>query len=131
VSAYAPDCCPNYLKPEHQTRLQAHADRITMHTTTITRFLRQHPGQYTHFLLLDHQDWLAGHDPAALVEEWEQILSNSRRGAKILLRSAAAMLEFLPAFVLSALRFFPERTEAPHRQDRVGTYRSLHLAEVL
>lgn len=131
TGSYSPTCAPNYLKAEHQAHLQSYADHIHLHTTTITDFLRREPGKYSHFLLLDHQDWLAGHDPVALAEEWEQILNNSRPGTKILLRSAAATLDFLPAFVQTALRFFPERTEPLHRQDRVGTYSSLHLAEVI
>jgi S-adenosylmethionine-diacylglycerol 3-amino-3-carboxypropyl transferase len=81
-------------------------------------------------VLLDHQDWLAYHDPAALREEWELIFANSRPGAKVLLRSAGLNLDFVPEDIRARLRFFPERTEALHRTDRVGTYGSLHFAEI-
>jgi S-adenosylmethionine-diacylglycerol 3-amino-3-carboxypropyl transferase len=79
---------------------------------------------------LDHQDWLAWHDTDLLLEEWEEIFQNSRKGAKILLRSAGPDLRFLPEIVTARLRFFPELTQPLHQQDRVGTYGSLHLAEV-
>jgi len=46
------------------------------------------------------------------------------------MRSAAEELEFLPETVRSSLKFFPELTEPLHKQDRVGTYGSLHFAEV-
>ena len=37
--------------------------------------------------------------PAALAEEWELILANSRPGTRILLRSAGLDLSFVPANV--------------------------------
>lgn len=130
TGSYTAGCCPNYLKEEHFALLRANANRIHSHTTSLTEFLKGYPGPYSHYVLLDHQDWLAWHDPAALAEEWRLILANSRPGSKILMRSAAEKLEFLPDSVRPALKFFPELTEPLHRQDRVGTYGSLHLAEV-
>jgi S-adenosylmethionine-diacylglycerol 3-amino-3-carboxypropyl transferase len=105
--------------------------RLKTYTTTVSNFLREHPGQYTHFVLLDHQDWLAAHDTAALLEEWELILANSAPGAKIIMRSAGLDLSFVPPHVLSRVRFFPERTLPLHQLDRVGTYGSFHYGEVL
>jgi S-adenosylmethionine-diacylglycerol 3-amino-3-carboxypropyl transferase len=131
TGSYTPTCCPNYLKPEHLESLRTRARRIQLHTSTVTEFLRRHPGRYTHFVLLDHQDWLANHNQQALVEEWEQILRNSQPGAKILFRSAGATLDFLPNEVKAALRFHAEQCEPLHQMDRVGTYRSLYLAEVV
>ncbi len=131
TGSYTLGCCPNYLKQENLPALQARVDRLKSHTTTVSNFLREHPGSYTHFVLLDHQDWLAAHDTAALLDEWELILANSAAGAKILMRSAGLDLSFVPQSVRARLRFFPERTEALHQLDRVGTYGSLHFAEVL
>ncbi len=73
---YEPHCCPNYRTPGNFPTIANNASRVTMHTSTISNFLREHPGEYTHFVLLDHQDWLAAHDPAALRDEWELILQN-------------------------------------------------------
>ncbi len=131
TGAYTPQCCPHYLKPENFDRLRRGINRITAHTCTLTAFLHRHPGPYSHFVLLDHQDWLAWHQPRILAEEWQAIFANSRPGTKILMRSAGFDLSFLPAEALARLRFFPERTEPLHKLDRVGTYASLHLAEVV
>jgi S-adenosylmethionine-diacylglycerol 3-amino-3-carboxypropyl transferase len=131
TGSYTMSCCPNYLRAENQSVLASRAGRVRPHTCSITRFLRENPGAYTHYVLLDHQDWLAWHDPKALREEWELILANSRPGTRILLRSAALELDFIPADITARLRFFPELTAPLHPLDRVGTYGSLSFAEVL
>ena len=131
TGSYTLSCCPNYLREENLALLGARADRVRAHTCTVSQFLRQNPGVYTHFVLLDHQDWLAHHDPAALAEEWALIFANSRPGTRILLRSAGLDLSFVPEAVRARLRFQPERTAKLHLTDRVGTYGSLHFAEVI
>ena len=130
TGSYTMDCCPNYLRKVHQPALMERSGRVKTHTCTVTQFLHKNPGVYSHYVLLDHQDWLAWHDPAALLEEWELILANSRRDTKILMRSAGLDLAFVPESVHARLRFFPEVTEPMHLTDRVGTYGSLHFAEV-
>jgi S-adenosylmethionine-diacylglycerol 3-amino-3-carboxypropyl transferase len=131
TGSYTTECCPNYLRKENLPLLQANADRVHLYTTTVTDFLKENPGKYTHFVLLDHQDWLAGHAPEALAEEWEEIFANSAPGATILMRSAGITNDFLPPEVRSRLRFRPDLTEPLHATDRVGTYGSLHFAEIL
>lgn len=130
TGSYTADCCPGYLDPKNFPILRQHLDRIQVHTATVTEFLQAHPGVYSHFILLDHQDWLAWHDTQALLEEWRRIFQNSQPGTRILLRSAGPDLSFLPETVAARLRFFPELTQPLHLIDRVGTYGSLHLAEV-
>ena len=130
TGAYTERCCPNYLREENFNHLRTHLDRVHSHDATVSAFLHAHPGQYSHFILLDHQDWLACHQPQALDEEWRLILANSRPGSRILLRSASGDVNFLPDWTRQALRFFPALTEPLHLQDRVGTYGSLHFAEV-
>lgn len=130
TGSYTLGCCPNYLKQQNLPMLQQRSRRLKTYTTTVANFLREHPGQYSHFVLLDHQDWLAAHDTVALREEWELILANSAPGAKVLMRSASHGIDFVPQVVRDRLRFFPERTEALHQLDRVGTYGSLHFGEV-
>ncbi len=131
TGSYTLGCCPNYLKQDNLSALKSRVDRLKSYTTTLSGFLREYPGRYTHFVLLDHQDWLAAHDVEALRDEWELILSNSAPGAKILMRSAGVNLDFIPEAIRARVRFFPDRTEALHQLDRVGTYGSLHFAEVL
>jgi len=128
---YERNCCPNYLKQENLPALARNPNRVTMHTSTVSNFLREHPGEYTHFVLLDHQDWLAAHDPAALRDEWELILQNSAPNVRILMRSAGVSVDFIPADIRARLRFHPRLTDEQHALDRVGTYGSTHLAEVL
>ncbi len=131
TGSYTLSCCPNYLREENLAPLAARTHRIHPHTCTVSQFLKQNPGVYSHYVLLDHQDWLAHHAPEALAEEWKLIFANSRPGTRILMRSAGMDLSFVPADVRSRLRFFPERTEPLHKIDRVGTYGSMHFAEVL
>ena len=130
LGSYSLDCCPNYLKRESFEKLGALSSRISRHTSTISEFLRQNPGTYSHFILLDHQDWLAGFAPAALREEWELIFSNSRPGTKVLLRSAGITLDFIPEDIRARLKWRPDLTEPLHSKDRVGTYGSLHMGEI-
>ena len=130
TGSYTSECCPGYLRADYLQTLQKRIARVRLYNTSVTRFLQNNPGEYTHFILLDHQDWLAWHNTDALLGEWSQIFRNSRPGSRILMRSAGPDLSFLPATVTSRLRFFPDLTQPLHHQDRVGTYGSLHLAEV-
>ncbi|MBY0504088.1 MAG: BtaA family protein [Bryobacteraceae bacterium] len=131
TGSYTKACCPNYLREEHQPALRARSGNIHTYTTTVAKFLRQHPGVYSHYVLLDHQDWLASHDVEGLREEWDLILRNSRPGTRILMRSAGPRIDFLPTAALERLRLFPEVAREMHQLDRVGTYGSTLLAEVL
>lgn len=130
MGSYTLDCCPNYLRRENVETLGALLSRVTISAASIAGFLRARPGCYSHYLLLDHQDWLAWHDPVALREEWELILLNSRPGTRIVLRSAGLDANFIPADIREKLIFRPDLTGPLHCTDRVGTYGSLHLAEV-
>ena len=55
LGEYSEGCCPNYLLPENFGTLKARVGRLQTHTATLSQFLSQNPGQYTHFVLLDHQ----------------------------------------------------------------------------
>jgi S-adenosylmethionine-diacylglycerol 3-amino-3-carboxypropyl transferase len=127
---YTPECCPNYLKSENHALLKQETSKIRTHTTTITNFLDRNPAKYSHYVLLDHQDWLAANDHAALVAEWEAILKNSQKGTRILLRSAASEVDFFPEFVHQQVFFEKEKTADMHKLDRVGTYGSVYLGIV-
>jgi len=130
TGSYTRDCCPNYLRRKHFDKLHQLVKTLQTHTTTLLDFLKRHPGNYSHFILLDHQDWMADARPDILAEEWQQILDNSAQGARILFRSAGSSLSFLPDFVFEAIEFNPEITQAAHQKDRVGTYESTHLGIV-
>lgn len=129
--SYTPTCSPNYVKTESYPLLKNNVNRVKTHTCTLTTFLKENPSTYSHYILLDHQDWLAWNLPEALQEEWDIILKNSKKGTKILMRSASTTLDFVPENIRGRVRFHPELTESLHKTDRVGTYGSLHMGEVL
>ena len=105
-------------------------ERVRTHTATLSAFLEQNPGQYTHYILLDHQDWMAAHDRPALSEEWDLILKNSAPNAKILMRSAAHQVDFIPEFVYQKVTFDHPKAAESARIDRVGTYASVLFGAV-
>ncbi len=126
---YTEACCPNYLRAANLECLRERRDRVHLHTMSFSDFLHTAQRPLTHFVLLDHQDWLHAHDVAALELEWRLILEHSAPGARVLLRSAAPEVSFLPEFVNQALRPQPD-CEEWHLRDRVGTYGSMLIAEV-
>ncbi|HMQ49607.1 MAG TPA: BtaA family protein [Saprospiraceae bacterium] len=128
--SYSPTCCPSYLEQTNFDSIKSKASHIDTNTTTISEFLKSNPGQYSHYVLLDHQDWLAANNRPALEEEWDLILKNSRPGTRILLRSAAQEVDFFPDFVLDRVYFDQEASQASHTKDRVGTYASVYLGIV-
>lgn len=131
TGSYTLNCCPNYLVEANLATLQERTPRLKTHSCTVSAFLQQNPGEYSHYVLLDHQDWLAWHDPAALAEEWDLILANSRPGTRILMRSAGMEVDFIPTHIQPRLKWDIEKTRELHQLDRVGTYGSLHFAEVI
>ena len=127
---YTPECCPEYLKADNFDTLRQQINSITTYTTTISTFLKDNPGSYSHFVLLDHQDWLVSNRPELLIEEWKLILLNSRPGTKILMRSAAKEIEYFPDFVKERVVFDKQKAAEAHSSDRVGTYASVYLGVV-
>lgn len=127
---YAPDCCPEYLRKDNFENLRSKVDSIRTYNTTVSDYLVDNPGLYSHFILLDHQDWLASNCPEELEREWKLILKNSKPGTKIILRSAAKEIDFFPDFVLKQVDFDQQKTKAIHDLDRVGTYASVYLGIV-
>ena len=128
--SYSRDCCPSYLEEDNFAVLKDRCDHIQTHTNTISGFLEANPNPYSHYVLLDHQDWLAANDRPALEQEWRLILQNSKPGTRILLRSAAHEIDFFPDFVHQHVQFEQEETARTHKEDRVGTYASVYLGIV-
>lgn len=124
---YTKTNCPEYLKALNFTILSKREKHLKTHNCTLQKFLEDHPKAYSHYILLDHQDWLAHYAPEVLIKEWEEILKNSKPGTKILLRSASKNINFFPDFVKEAVFFSPLAAEL-HKKDRVGTYGSTYLA---
>jgi len=130
TGSYTPNCSPDYLKGEFFDFLRSKMSAISTYTQDVIDFLEKRPGTYSHFVLLDHQDWMAQSHSDLLSREWKLILKNGRPGTRILFRSAGKTRKFLPDFVFDKVKFVSEEDmniHNLHRQDRVGTYGSTHL----
>lgn len=131
TGSYTPGCCPGYLQKKHFEILKNNIDRIQLFTTTLSDFLERNPGTYSHFILLDHQDWMANSQPNELEREWKLLLKNAQNGTRILFRSAGREINFLPEFIHDHVYFDESLTERLHQKSRVGTYGSTHLGIVI
>lgn len=128
---YSESCSPNYLKEENFETIKSRIDRIKPFNGTISEFLDINNNIYSHFILLDHQDWMAAHIPKALEEEWNLILKNSSIGSKILMRSAAENIDFIPQDILKKLKLSENGIKDLHKTDRVGTYGTVLMGEII
>lgn len=134
---YGEACCPEYLKQDNFLALKhGLADRVSLHTTTVTEFLRSGHEPLSKFVLLDHMDWMASHDIGALRDEWHAILERAAPGARIIFRSAHARPAYLERLELRSgrLRFLldwhDELAARLQQHDRVHTYAGFHIADV-
>lgn len=134
---YTRTCCPEYLKAHNFARLKAGlADCILPHTTTVTQFLRSATEPVSKFILLDHMDWMASHDPQALAEEWVEIFRHAAPAARLIFRSAHRRPRYLAAVkiggvsLLERLTFHEQIARELSRQDRVHTYAGFHICNV-
>ena len=136
---YRRDCCPRYLEAEHFARLQdGLVDRVQTHTNDITSFLTAHRGSLSHLVLLDHMDWLAREQPAALAAEWQAIVERTRPEATLLWRSGGAQVDFVDSLYVRVrgrtrrlgdlLCYDHDLAHALHQRDRVRTYGSFYIA---
>ncbi|MEQ8234375.1 MAG: BtaA family protein [Gammaproteobacteria bacterium] len=137
---YTRECCPEYLREENFHKLRdGLADRIRLHTCSVTSFLRAAEHDLSRFVLLDHMDWMSSAQPAALAEEWQALFARARNGARVIFRSAHAWPAYLDAVrvdggrsrAVERLRFHPELAAALAPHDRVHTYAGFHIADVL
>jgi len=128
---YEPDCCPNYLRAENFDTIRERSSRIGTYNGSLSAFLSSHPGKYSHFVLLDHQDWLAARRRRpALEEEWRLIFENAAPDAKVLFRTASFEANFLPEFVRERVDFDKEAAAWSQANDRVGTYAGTWIGTV-
>jgi S-adenosylmethionine-diacylglycerol 3-amino-3-carboxypropyl transferase len=135
---YRADCCPEYLRPENFAALkQGLAERIEVHTCTVTEFLRGTRERISRFVLLDHMDWMSSYYPEALAEEWDAICGRAAHDARVIFRSAHREPGYLDALRLGDGRALRDRIEFHERLsaalqplDRVHTYAGFHIADV-
>jgi S-adenosylmethionine-diacylglycerol 3-amino-3-carboxypropyl transferase len=128
---YTPECCPNYLQSAHFDTLRSRVERVHTHTCSLNDFLKKNPDTtFSHFVLLDHQDWLAAHLRPVLEEEWHLIFAQATPNARVLLRSASFSLDFLPNFVHERVEWDVAAAQREHARDRVGTYGSTWVGTI-
>lgn len=136
---YTESCCPEYLKVDNFQRLKAGlVDRIEVHTSTVTDFLKATDESITRYVLLDHMDWMSSYHPEALAEEWRFILQCAAPDARVIFRSARRSPDYLAALELGDgyghlhdhLDFKSALATDLQRADRVHTYAGFHVADL-
>lgn len=135
---YSAECCPEYLQPENFAALKGGlAERIEVHTCTVTQFLQGTREHISRFVLLDHMDWMSSYYPEALVEEWEAISERATADARVIFRSAHRDPGYLDGLRLGdgralrgRLEFHEDLSAALQPRDRVHTYAGFHIADI-
>lgn len=138
---YTPNCCPDYLRPEHFARLKAGlVDRIEIHNCSVAAYLEQHEQPISRFVLLDHMDWLSTLDCPWLQQEWQAIVRRATPDARILWRSAGRRSDFVDRLEVDVagtrhrvgdmLRYHTDLAAELHQLDRVHTYGSFFIADL-
>lgn len=128
--SFTKTCCPDYLKEENFEVLKSNIDKLHISTGGIHRFLDQTDQTFTHVVLLDYMDWLVGSDEVQLEKDWEHILNQTKKGSKILFRTAYQNADFLPDFATKKIN--PQQIDEHWiaKNDRVGTYTGTWLGEI-
>lgn len=139
--AYTPDCCPEYLKPANFRQLKdGLVERISIHTSSLLRFLVNHDVCVSRVLLLDHMDWLSLSDYSVLQQEWQAIVDHALAGARILWRSGGLRVDYVDPIDIvyegrrcrlgDLLTYHGNLATRLHAKDRVHTYGSLYIADL-
>jgi S-adenosylmethionine-diacylglycerol 3-amino-3-carboxypropyl transferase len=139
---YNPNCCPEYLKQENFQRLKdGLIDRVLVHTNTITGFLEQEQVEISRFVLLDHMDWLSNYKYAELKREWQAIVDRAKPQSRILFRSGGFKVDYVDPIQVSVqgqskrlgdlLQYKNKQAQDLHQKDRVHTYGSFYIADLV
>ncbi|MBQ9455767.1 MAG: BtaA family protein [Thermoguttaceae bacterium] len=144
---FTKDCCPEYLKEENFLKLKnGLADKVTTYSMSVEQFLRKPElsggVKISRFILLDHMDWLANNHFEWLVSEWESILERAADQTRILWRSGGYRTDFLEKVeidfgkgvkekITDHFQMHEEETARLHELDRVHTYGSFHVADLI
>lgn len=142
TGSYTKDCCPEYLTEAGFDQLKAGlVDRVHTHTNTVESFLGQHQQPISRFVLLDHMDWLYHHYPELLTAEWQSIVNRADSQSRVLWRSAALSVDFVDPLNVQVngracqlgdlLKYDQSLAESLHQQDRVHTYGSFYIADLM
>ena len=140
--AYTRECCPEYLKEENFAQLKGGLiDRVSTHTDSVQAFLEKHDGHISRFVLLDHMDWLSDRFFPLLESEWQAIVNRAAKDTRIIWRSGGMKTDFIKQVqvnhdgnlkpVHEMLRYHEELADELHPKDRVHTYGSFFIADLV
>ncbi|MDO5566270.1 MAG: DUF3419 family protein, partial [Planctomycetia bacterium] len=142
TGSYTKECCPEYLEEKNFEALKGGlVDRISVYTTTVEGFLREHPeNKISRFVLLDHMDWLSDQLYDALVSEWDAILKSAAPKTKIIWRSGGLHTDYIDTVPVTVdgvehklgelLEYNKPLATELHAKDRVHTYGSFYIADL-
>lgn len=139
---YTPNCCPSYLKENNfQCLKEGLVDCISTHTDTILGFLSKSEDQISRFVLLDHMDWLHENHQEILRQQWQGVIDRAAPDARVIWRSAALKVDFVDPIEVrvdgerttmgEVLRYDRPLAARLHAKDRVNTYASFYIADIL
>jgi S-adenosylmethionine-diacylglycerol 3-amino-3-carboxypropyl transferase len=128
---YAPageGALPPYLERANFETLRSHADRISVHHTSLTDHLASRgAASMDRYVLLDAQDWMGD---GALTTLWREITRTARPGARVIFRTAAGPTILpgrVPDAILSRWHYAEETSRALGARDRSAIYGGFHL----
>jgi S-adenosylmethionine-diacylglycerol 3-amino-3-carboxypropyl transferase len=139
--AYTQACCPDYLKAENFARLKGGlAERISIHTATVSDFLRANNVRISKFALLDHFDWSASRPADELAVQWQAILDRAQPDARLLWRSMGSQTDFFHDCCVTfggesrrvgdLLNYDRQLADSLKGQERANAYPGLFIAEL-
>jgi S-adenosylmethionine-diacylglycerol 3-amino-3-carboxypropyl transferase len=139
---YTRSCCPEYLKEENFYKFKGGLiDKVTTHTASILDFLKKHNGTISRYVLLDHMDWLSTNHFPILEQEWQAIVDRAAPGTKVIYRSGGLKADFVDQAKIrqngknckvgDVLHYHPELASELHVKDRVHTYGSFYIADLV
>lgn len=142
TGTYTPQCCPEYLTKAGFERLQrGFVDRLSIHTNSVQSFLEQSDCPISRFVLLDHMDWLSDRFFPLLELEWQAIFERAAPGARAIWRSGGLRTDYLDRVHIrrrgdicrlnDRLHFHQQLSADLHSQDRVHTYGSFYIADIV
>ncbi len=142
TGSYTKECCPEYLDESSFHALkEGLVDRVRVHTDTVDGFLRRFDGTISRFVLLDHMDWLSDRLYGALVAEWNAIFAKAAPSARVIWRSGGLATHYVDSIPITRggkterlgdlLRLNRDRAAELHKADRVHTYGSFYIADLI
>ena len=120
---------PAYLREDTYNVIRARTNRVTVHHTSMTDYLKTQPAQSLHrYVLLDAQDWMT---PAVITDLWREIdRTADSRDARVIFRTAgeeSPLPRKLPAELLAAWDYLEPESRSFHARDRSSIYGGFHV----